>query len=93
MKAEAGELVWAARLWGVAEAWREAIGTPIPPIYNTEYQQAVDAARARLDSQAFDTAWTQGRSMKPEQVMDADYTRQSAEQHTSIKPVLPIPEE
>ena len=63
-----GELVWAAHLWGAAEALREAIGTPLPPIYAAEYRRAVDAARTQLDEETFAAAWTQGRSMRLEQV-------------------------
>ncbi len=69
VKAEAGELVWAARLWGVAEAWREAIGTPIPPIYRLDYQQAVAAACTRSGQETFDMEWMQGRTMSPEQAL------------------------
>jgi hypothetical protein len=53
----------------MAEALREAIGTPLLPIYRAENQRAVDTARTQLNEEAFTTAWTQGRSMKPEQVM------------------------
>ncbi len=64
-----GELEWAARLWGTAEALREAISTPLPPIYRAGYQQATAAARARLGEEVFARAWSQGRTMKPEQVL------------------------
>jgi hypothetical protein len=68
LTAEQGELVWAAHLWGMAEALREAIDTPLPPIYAAEYRRAVDAARTQLDEETFATAWTQGRKMRLEQV-------------------------
>lgn len=64
-----GERAWAARLWGAAVALREAIGTPLPPIYRTEYEQAVSAARAQLGEEAFSRAWSQGRTMTPEQAI------------------------
>ena len=69
VKAETGELLWAARLWGVAGAWREAIGTPIPPVYRADYQQAVDAARTRHGQEAFAKEWQLGRTMTLEQVL------------------------
>jgi predicted ATPase len=69
VKAEVGELVWATRLWGIAEAWREAIGTPIPPVYRTEYQRVVDAVRTQLDEETFAASWAEGRSMKLERVL------------------------
>jgi predicted ATPase/class 3 adenylate cyclase len=42
-----GELVWAAQLWGAAEAQREALGTPIPPVFRLAYERAVASARTR----------------------------------------------
>lgn len=68
-KAEQGELVWAVRLWGAAEALREAIDTPIAPVYLAGYQQAVAHARTRLGQEAFAREWTLGRAMTLEQVL------------------------
>ena len=76
--AEQGELVWVAHLWGAAEVLREAIGTPIPPVYCPGYLQAVAAARSQLGEEDFATAWAQGRSMGPEQAMVARTTQQPA---------------
>ena len=66
-----GELRWAVQLWGSAETLREVIGTPLPPIYHTEYKQAVDAAHVDLGVEAFATAWAEGRTMTPEQAIAA----------------------
>jgi tetratricopeptide (TPR) repeat protein len=60
--AEQGELVWAAHLWGAAEALREAIGTPIPPVYRLSHEQAVAKARAKAGDEAFASAWAEGRT-------------------------------
>jgi predicted ATPase len=57
----------AARLWGAAEALREVIGAPLPPIERNDHDQTVAAARVRLGEQAFAIAWAYGRSMTPEQ--------------------------
>src|SRR5436189_3767405 len=32
-----GEPVWAARLWGAAEAQREVYSLPLPPVYRADY--------------------------------------------------------
>ena len=64
-----GEHEWAAHLWGAAEALREAVGNPIPPVYLSDYQQAVAAAREQLGQEAFDSAWSRGHSMTPEQLL------------------------
>src|SRR6266849_4551721 len=66
-----GELVWAARLWGAAEALREAMGTPLPPVYLADYEQAMAAARSHLGEKAFAAAWTEGRTMTPDQALAA----------------------
>jgi predicted ATPase/class 3 adenylate cyclase/DNA-binding CsgD family transcriptional regulator len=64
-----GEPAWAVQLWGAAQALREAIGVPIPPVYHAEYEQMVATARTQLGEKAFATAWAQGRMMTPEQAL------------------------
>jgi ATP/maltotriose-dependent transcriptional regulator MalT len=66
-----GELVWAARLWGSAEGLRETRGSPLPPVYRAAYERAVAAARSQLGEKTFVAAWSQGRSMTPEQALAA----------------------
>lgn len=66
-----GDPVWAARLWGRAEAIHEAIGVPIPSVYRAEHAQAVAAAHIQLGEQAIASAWGEGRTMTLEQVLDA----------------------
>jgi tetratricopeptide (TPR) repeat protein len=64
---EQGELVWAAHLWGASDALREAIGTPIPPVYLLAYEREVAKARAQVGNETFAKAWAEGRTMTPEQ--------------------------
>jgi predicted ATPase/DNA-binding CsgD family transcriptional regulator len=66
-----GEPAWAARLWGAAEALREAMDTLIPPVYRATYERSVAAARIQLGEQTFATAWVEGRAMSPEQALAA----------------------
>jgi predicted ATPase len=63
------EFPWAARLWGAAEALRDAMGMPIPPFYRAEYERSVATARSQLGEQAFAAAWREGRMMTLEQVL------------------------
>src|SRR5258707_1960232 len=70
MVASRGEPVEAVRLWGTAEALREAIGAPMPPGDRDNYEQTVALARAQIEEQTFSALWTQGRSMTPEQVLN-----------------------
>jgi predicted ATPase/serine/threonine protein kinase/DNA-binding CsgD family transcriptional regulator len=66
-----GDPVWAARLWGVAEALREEIRALMPPIYRADYERSVAAARTQLGEKSFAAAWAEGRSMTPEQALAA----------------------
>jgi predicted ATPase/class 3 adenylate cyclase/DNA-binding CsgD family transcriptional regulator len=66
-----GNLVWAARLWGAAEALRYTMGTPIAPAYRADYDRSVAAARDQLGEQVFTTAWAEGRNITPEQALAA----------------------
>ncbi len=89
--AEQGELIWAAHLWGAAEALCEAMGTPIPPVYQLDHERAVAKARTQVGNEAFASAWAEGRGMTSEQAMAAHYAQQSAEQRASIPPIPPTP--
>ncbi len=66
-----GEQGWAARLWGAAEALRQQIGAPLPPVYRADYEHSVAAARAQLGEKTFAAAWAEGRTMTPEQALAA----------------------
>ncbi len=71
MVAAQGEPAWAGRLWGAAEALREAMGTLIPPVYRADYEQSIAATRAQLGQKAFAAAWAEGRAMTPDQALAA----------------------
>jgi len=77
--ASQGQPAWAARLWGVAEALREAIGSPLPPIERTDYEHWVATARTQLGEKAFAAAWAEGRTMTPEQALAAQEPAASAQ--------------
>jgi hypothetical protein len=53
----------AARLWGAAEAVREAIGAPVPPGYRWDYAPHWAESRATAGEAAFAAAWQAGRRM------------------------------
>lgn len=91
-----GNHVWAAHLWGAAEALREAIGTPLPPVDRAFYDRAVASSRTQLGVQAFAVAWAQGRSLSPEQALatagqGALAASTSGEQSSSPPTVSPAP--
>jgi len=97
--ARQGEPLWAARLWGAAEALRETIGTPLPPVARDTYERSVAAARTQLGEKSFAAAWAEGRSMTPEQALAAQgpvtiLTPTSAEPPSTqpAKPVITYPD-
>jgi tetratricopeptide (TPR) repeat protein len=52
-----------ARLWGAADALRQALGTPRPPEEQAECEQAIAALCAALGEEAFDAAWAAGQAL------------------------------
>jgi tetratricopeptide (TPR) repeat protein len=56
-------------LWGAAEALREAISAPLPPIDRPRYDLQVTQARAALSEEDFNAAWSEGRAMPLEQAI------------------------
>ncbi len=59
----AGLAASGARLFGAAEALREAIGAAVPPRDRDRYAEQVEAARTSLGPNAFAAAWTVGRAL------------------------------
>jgi ATP/maltotriose-dependent transcriptional regulator MalT len=66
-----GEFAWATRLWGAAEALRDTMGAPLPPLERPDYEHAMATARTALGEEAFTAAWAEGRTMTPEQALAA----------------------
>jgi predicted ATPase/DNA-binding XRE family transcriptional regulator len=60
----------AARLFGAAEALREAGRTLLPPVYRPAYLREVTAACSLLDVEDWTAAWTAGRGRSREQAID-----------------------
>lgn len=83
-----GALRWAAQLWGVAEALREAIDVPRLPVDRRGYEQAVATVRAQLGEEAFAIAWQEGSTMSPEQAL-ASSGELSSFQTTVSPPISP----
>ena len=64
-----GDPVRAARLFGSAEALREAIGAQLQPVDRGEYDRQVAAVRAHLEAAAGDRAWAEGRALPMDQAI------------------------
>jgi predicted ATPase/DNA-binding SARP family transcriptional activator/DNA-binding CsgD family transcriptional regulator len=65
-----GDHEWATRLFGAAEAVREAVGVSVIPSIRTDYNRGVAAARAGLGEAAFAAAWAEGKAMPLEQAVE-----------------------
>ena len=64
-------VLWAAQLWGAAEALRETMGAPLPPVERPTYEERVAGARRSIGKRIFSAYWAQGRTMTPEQALIA----------------------
>ena len=64
-----GQPARAALLFGAAEALRDAIGAPVPPVDRADYERSVAAVRAQFDAAAFAVTWAEGRSTPLEQAI------------------------
>jgi predicted ATPase/Tfp pilus assembly protein PilF len=62
LAARAGRHAQAVRLFGAADAWREANGAPVPPTDRADYDQALASAAGALGEVAFAVAWADGRA-------------------------------
>jgi predicted ATPase len=65
----------AVRLFGAAEALREAVGAPVPLFCRAAYDRAVAAARAELADAAFAAAWAHGRRLPVDQAIEEALAR------------------
>src|SRR6266700_2881324 len=66
-----GEPTWATRLWGTAQAQRDAYSIPLPPIYRADYERSLAATRAQLGEKTFAAARAEGRAMTLDEVLAA----------------------
>ena len=64
-----GDAKRAARLWGAASAWREAIKEPLPLTYQRDYAPSIAQAQTQLGEEGYASAWSEGHAMSPEQAI------------------------
>lgn len=77
--ASEAEPLRAARLWGAAEAVREAIGAPLLPDERSRYERDLASVRGRVAESAFSSAWAGGREMTLSEAAAFALDRNSAE--------------
>jgi tetratricopeptide (TPR) repeat protein len=66
---ERGDIPRAVRLWGAAEALREAIGAAQPGDEAALLGPFVEAARSSLESKTWDAAWAEGVAMDQDEAV------------------------
>ena len=67
----------AVRLLGAAEARREALGMPLPPVYVAGHERLVAEVTAGLEPDSVAEAWSEGRQLAVEDVLDLAFSRGS----------------
>lgn len=70
LNAARGEHETAMRLWGAAEARREAIGSPLRGVGLTEFEAQLAPVRAALGDTLADSLWAEGRAMTEDDAYD-----------------------
>jgi DNA-binding CsgD family transcriptional regulator len=65
-----GQPLRSARLWGAAEALREAMGTVFTPLELRTLGPYIAAARAQEEEASWEAAWQKGRAMSMEEAID-----------------------
>jgi non-specific serine/threonine protein kinase len=86
-----GQLLRSARLWGAAEALREAMGTVFTPLELRTYRPYIAAARAQVEDAAWEAAWQKGRAMSMEEVIDYVLSERKASNLPAALAVLEEP--
>jgi DNA-binding CsgD family transcriptional regulator/Tfp pilus assembly protein PilF len=76
-------VLWAAQLWGAAEALREKIGAPLPPVDRTVHEERVAATRSSIGKRIFAAYWAQGRTLTPEQALAAQGKASTPSQYST----------
>ena len=67
-RGEPARAVWCL---SASKTLREAIGTPLPPVFQTTHEFSVASVRTQLGEQDFEAAWAEGRSMTAGQILAA----------------------
>jgi len=83
-----GEATRAARLWGAAEALREATDIALPPGERTLHEPYLTAARTRGGEAEWEEALAEGRAMSLDEAAEYALSNEDAD-----APEIPVPEE
>ena len=67
-----GHLNSATRVFGAAEAVRDAISVPVPLCERADREESISVARAKLGGASFEAAFSAGRAMSPERAIEVE---------------------
>ena len=81
-----GHPLRSARLWGAAEALREAIGTDFSPVERYVYGPYIAAARVKLEEVTWGAAWAEGRALRLEEAIECAHSKEEF-----ASPTVPVP--
>jgi DNA-binding CsgD family transcriptional regulator/tetratricopeptide (TPR) repeat protein len=84
-----GEAERAARLFGAAQALREATGFPLEPAMRALAEPYLAGARSQLEESAWTEAWEEGRAMS----MEAAFEYALSEEERPPSTLVPVPEQ
>ena len=76
----------AAHLFGAAETLRGAVGASVLAFYRADYDRAIGLARSALGHHKFESCWTAGRALSPDEAVAYALGEQAASFNTT-----PIP--
>jgi predicted ATPase/DNA-binding SARP family transcriptional activator/DNA-binding CsgD family transcriptional regulator len=88
-----GEAERAARLFGAAEALREAVGYQHAPEEGALREPYLATTRSRLDERVWEAAWAEGRGMSMEQAVEYALSEEKAPASISPTPKRPSADE
>jgi non-specific serine/threonine protein kinase len=83
-----GEHTRAARLYGAADALRQAIGAPVPLFERADKASALTATRTALGPARFAAAWAEGQSLSAEDAVKLALTGEATPRVRSEGPAL-----
>ncbi len=84
-----GQSIQAAQLFGAAEALRQTAGSVMRDNEKAEYDREVASLRDTTERSAFEAAWSAGRAMSIEAVVDLALTEQLADRHSPTNDEAP----
>lgn len=84
-------LFGAATLWGAADARRDEVGSPLSPVEQKAHDSEIASTAKVIGQDAFDRAWSQGRSMEPENAVNLALNLVYSESSEAELPALLLP--